>query len=1329
MHAGAENSSIYINRQSYDLSRGGGELIVSLSQINGSWQMTNDFPYPSDSGQFRLRREGTTAFTDYWNGTQWVNQHSRAAFPSVPASISLYTYSQENMPTIKVDIDRFYTNKGTYNDNGKISLKYDSTASGNKWGKLIHSSTQPVGTSIKFRTRTAETEAGLATATWSDYLTTSGSAITSPAARWIEIEATLATTNTNVTPLLHDVTVTYEANPGEILWQTDVPASLAQGAVNQLNHTIGTLGMTGKFYLEGTLTSSTGQTVAYAEYPFYVEQGNIQIHLAPDKKIYRPGETVSVTGEVRNLSSIAATGLIARVQGTGVTTPYSEGFDLAANSAHPFSITTTAGNDGIYQLTGSVTQNSTTLADVAGQYEVASPVVTATLTAPDTVGNAPFTVSVSLNNTGKVSATTKVNVVDDSGNVLGDQFVTLPAGESRMLSYTRQIFGLTTYTAAMSGDLNQTLTKNVSYAVVATDSSVSGKIVTDKASYNPNEQVTLTTTLSAGSARENLSTLITVTNNQGQAVYSAAAVIQSIIRGQTVTSRNYWNSGTYPAGTYLVTLQVIEPAGSAIGKATCNLVINSTTRPTALLKGKLSLDKQSILTGEIVAVSYSVTNTGNVDLANIPLSIRTVNMAEQTVYDTIADQVTLAMGAAATNSSRIDTRNYSAKDYLVILRATINGVEETLAGSYFRVEGAPSAPALTSPASGSDVDTLIPVLTVSNAADPNDDKLTYEFEIYSDSGLTQLVTSGTIPETTGTTAWTVPAPLTENLSYSWRARAYDGRLYGPWMIPASFRVNMANDPPAAPAISSPADASSVAVLTPALTVGNASDPDSANLTYNFEVALDPDFSRIVASAKGIPAGPGATSWQVSLPLVENGWYFWRAQADDWLIEGPWSTTARFLVNTANESPSAPIITTPSNGSAIAALATDVVVTNSSDPDSSSLSYYFEADTVPTFDSTNIIRSGSVAEGQRSTLWYMAGLLDNTRYHIRVKASDGSTDSPWSAVTGFFANTVNDPPTTPTIANPSNGAGVNVLSPTLSVHKSSDPDRDILTYEFAVYADAAMANLVTQASGIAEQGEITSWTTPVTLTENMTYYWHARVFDGSLNSNWTLSSSFTVNTANDAPGSPTLSSPTTGSSVATLTPTLAIANAVDPDSDTLSYEFEIYNGTTLVASTSGIPGHISGFTSWAPGSALNDNTVYQWRARAYDGDRFGPWTAMAAFTVHMPKTSINATIDFDPNTLNKSSNGTWVVVYIELPAGYDPVDIDISSIRLEGTIPAETRPSAIGDHDKDGIPDLMVKCRRSSVISLLKEGDIVPVHVTGKVGSTQFDGVDVIRVIQ
>src|SRR3990172_2213200 len=595
----------------------------------------------------------------------------------------------------------------------------------------------------------------------------------------------------------------------------------------------------------------------------------------------------------------------------------------------------------------------------------------------------------------------------------------------------------------------------------------------------------------------------------------------------------------------------------------------------------------------------------------------------------------------------------------------------------------------------------------------------------------------------GTTSWTVTVPLTENQTYFWRSRAYDGKLYGDWMTifdgtqyrPAFFRVNVANDPPTAPTLSSPADNTAVDTFTPVLVVNNASDPDSSSLTYNFDVALDPDFIQIVATVIGITSGPstgsgGTTSWQISAALAENTWYYWRAQADDWLITGPWMAAAKFFVNTANDAPTAPTIIAPINKSEIAGLAADIVISNSIDPDSYTLTYSFELDTVMTFDSPDIIRSGSIPQGQGATTWPVIGLKDNTQYYVRARASDGQAESPsWSGEISFFVNTTNDAPAIPALANPSDKGAVNTYTPTLSVHNSTDIDKDVLTYEFEVYSDSGLTQLVAESGVGSSEFGVTSWTIPVTLIENQTYYWQARANDGGLNSDWMARASFFVNKANDTPGAPTLSSPANGSSLATLTPTLAVKNATDPDSDTLTYNFEIYSNNVLTAKKAGVPQDSSGITSWTPDTNLPDNTAYTWRAQVSDGDSSGPWMDMATFSIHIQVTTINATIDFDPNTLNKTSNGTWVVVYIEFPTGYRPADVDISTVRLEGTIPAVQRPYAVGDYDKDGIPDLMVKFKRSDVINLLPNGDKVTVRVTGTVGTTTFEGVDTIRVMQ
>lgn len=56
-------------------------------------------------------------------------------------------------------------------------------------------------------------------------------------------------------------------------------------------------------------------------------------------------------------------------------------------------------------------------------------------------------------------------------------------------------------------------------------------------------------------------------------------------------------------------------------------------------------------------------------------------------------------------------------------------------------------------------------------------------------------------------------------------------------------------------------------------------------------------------------------------------------------------------------------------------------------------------------------------------------------------------------------------------------------------------------------------------------------------------------------------------------------------------------------------------------------------------------------------------SIACFNVSPGMASIVATVDINPDTLNVKSNGEFITAYIELPVGYDVMDIDCSSIRL------------------------------------------------------------------
>jgi len=106
------------------------------------------------------------------------------------------------------------------------------------------------------------------------------------------------------------------------------------------------------------------------------------------------------------------------------------------------------------------------------------------------------------------------------------------------------------------------------------------------------------------------------------------------------------------------------------------------------------------------------------------------------------------------------------------------------------------------------------------------------------------------------------------------------------------------------------------------------------------------------------------------------------------------------------------------------------------------------------------------------------------------------------------------------------------------------------------------------------------------------------------------------------------------------------------------------------------------------------------------------------------------VEITPDTLNRKSQGQFVTAHIELLAGLDASDIDLSTVVLivdgHSMVPALEGHAEISDHNANGIPDLTVKFERKPVIETIGNGT-AEVAVVGSVYGYFFQGSDMLKV--
>jgi len=483
----------------------------------------------------------------------------------------------------------------------------------------------------------------------------------------------------------------------------------------------------------------------------------------------------------------------------------------------------------------------------------------------------------------------------------------------------------------------------------------------------------------------------------------------------------------------------------------------------------------------------------------------------------------------------------------------------------------PGLPGHASPSNGDSTTADPIVLVIDNAFDADGDQLSYDFWISVDSLFaTALDSVINVTEGLSQTSVTFTGFTSQNgAKYWWRCRAKDGAAFSDKTTPTWFiwvdlsAGDECQTPPSKPTLVSPDDSSAAGTDKPTLCVTN-SDPApgcTEPQIYTFEIYSDSNLATLATQPSAVNEGENITCYSLLTPLLTGRYYWWRARSSNGTSYSEWAGSYSF--NTPNTLPSAPVPVSPGDGDTVTTLTPTLTVNSATDPDGTPLTYFFEVSMSPDFSA--LTSSGEVIGESDQISWVVQNVLGKSMlYYWRARAFDGIGYSDYGPSLSFVVhNDSNTPPTAPNVQSPADESTVDTLLPTLVVINGSDEDDDPLTYEFELYSDAD--TLLASVANIAEGPVFTSWTVPLTLADSATYRWRARCFDSVDFSSWTPLTEFTVllfHETNAPPSQPLHVSPANGDTVMVTPIVLLIENSLDPEGDSVLYDFWIYDDSTL-----------------------------------------------------------------------------------------------------------------------------------------------------------------------
>ncbi|MFH0725313.1 MAG: CARDB domain-containing protein [Pseudomonadota bacterium] len=206
---------------------------------------------------------------------------------------------------------------------------------------------------------------------------------------------------------------------------------------------------------------------------------------------------------------------------------------------------------------------------------------------------------------------------------------------------------------------------------VKPDIRVSASVITDRVRFDPNERVTVDVNLASNGKNFILPYLdlkISIVDEHDTAWLAEERRVDQLIPGARITLSTGWNTGLSTPGNYRATVEAYWNGEKTAG-AEAAFVINA----ASVISGTLALPVTSVIAGEPVVVDYTIGNSGNTDVADLPIEVLVVD--PETLTTVSAKEIILSLGMNETSGGQVvfNTLDYAPKRYTVLLKRTGDG--------------------------------------------------------------------------------------------------------------------------------------------------------------------------------------------------------------------------------------------------------------------------------------------------------------------------------------------------------------------------------------------------------------------------------------------------------------------------------------------------------------------------------------------------------------------------------------------------------------------------------------------------------------------------------